>query len=248
MQVRDYISELDSARFGFKIARVNETDNFLDNGFIPSLKEQGVKLIIARIAESKIEAINLLERIGFELKDMQVTYTFDLKRQKIPGQDFAVDIVVRDAVASDVALVESIAESSFENYGHYFADKRLDREQCRQIYKDWARRSVIDMDVADKVLVADQEEQVAGFLSFKVFETENTRHAAGGLGAVSEKFRGMNIFSAILRGGLLWGREIGLDYEEHNVLVANYPVNRALARLGFHQNRSFTTLHFWMND
>jgi hypothetical protein len=45
---------------------------------------------------------------------------------------------------------------------------------------------------------------------------------------------------------LHWGKEIGLDWEEHNVIINNYPVNRSFVRSGFHIYKSFVTLHHWI--
>jgi len=157
--VTDFISPEDSLRFGFNIAKVNEVGNFRKKDFLPLLKKQGVQLIISRVNSAHIDDLNFLEDIGFRIKDMQLTYKFDLDRQKInPGIAYP-DIVVREASPVDIPSLCVISEQSFDNYGHYFADQRLDKRRCREIYSDWTRRSVLDTEVADKVFVAEYQQQ-----------------------------------------------------------------------------------------
>ena len=73
----DYISDLDTQRFGFKIARL---ENFNGNPrmIIEDFKKQGVKLVIARISTADISTINTLEDMGFEYKDIQLKYSISL--------------------------------------------------------------------------------------------------------------------------------------------------------------------------
>ena len=94
-------------------------------------------------------------------------------------------------------------------------------------------------------MVADYHGEIAGFLSFKIHTNKTDRYAAGGLGAVTPKHRDKNIFRQIAEAGLFWGKENGLDWEEHNVLITNYPVNRSFSKIGFKVFRSFVTLHYW---
>ena len=241
----NFISPLDSQRFGYTIAKVNEASHFQKKDFLPSLKEQGVQLIISRINSEHIHDINLLEDIGFRVKDMQVTYSFDLIRQQIPPANTDPAILLREAGENDIPALSVIARESFNNYGHYFANDRLDKARCREIYPDWLSRSILDRQVADKVFLGEYNGQPAGFLSFKIYETNGSKYAAGVQGAVAQHFRGKNIFSALTLKGLLWGREAGLSSEEHNVHTVNYPVNRVFSKSGFAPTRAFTTLHYW---
>ncbi len=245
--VTHFISPLDSRRFGFNIAKVNEADNFKKEGFLALLAEKEVKLIISRVDSERIDEINFLEDIGFRVKDMQVTYSFDLERHAFNPPAINPTVLVRDAKEDDIPGLQLIAEQSFDNYGHYFADARLDKTRCREIYSDWIRRSILDRQIADKVFVAEYNRQAAGFLSFKIHESNHSRYAAGVQGAVTESFRGKHIFSALTAAGLHWGAETGIKREEHNVHTTNYPVNRVFSKLGFTPVRAFTTLHYWLS-
>lgn len=243
----NYLSQIDTKRFGFNIAKINNIKIIQKDGFIQTLKLQGVKLIISRVSSENISAINNLENIGFRIKDIQSTYKFDLDRYDINTSSLNPEISIREASKDDILELSSISKISFDGYGHYFADDRLDKNQCREIYNDWIQKSVLDNNIADKVFIAIINEEIAGFLSFKIYEENKKKYGTGGIGAVSEKFRSKNVFSTLTLKGLLWGKTIGLKWEEHNVLNTNYPVNRVFSKLGFSIERSYITFHYWLD-
>lgn len=245
MKIENYLSVLDTDRFGFKVAKIDFFNDNLEQ-LIKFLKENDVKLILCRIPFENLELINNLEALGFRIKDIQVTYKFDLHKSKILDFKAPEGLVVRDFKESDISTLLEIASDSFQNYGHYANDTKLDKEKCNQIYIDWINRSCFDSNVADKVFVAEYENEVAGFLSFKTNKTEDQSYAAGGIGAVSPKFRNKSIFKALTHKGIAWGKEIGLDWEEHNVLIENYPVNRSFINYGFYPFKSFVSMHNWL--
>lgn len=243
-RVEQYISTLDSARFGFPIAKLSPVDAARPD-VLQQLAAAGVKLAIARVPTADVQAVNALEALGFRMKDVQVTHRFDLARfDGVVVQPSQGDI--RDLRPSDVEQVVRVAAESFTGYGHYAADDRLDRTRCRDAYSDWARRSCEVPGLADKVIVAEREGTIGGFLTLKVFEQDGRRYAAGGIGAVSPAYRGHRVFAAIVSRGLQWGASIGLAWEEHNALVTNYPVNASFAGLGFRIADSTVTLHAWL--
>lgn len=240
-----YISKLDTERFGFKVAKLNCFDEAIET-IISKLKENGVKLLLSRIKGNDIELLNKLEDYGFRVKDNQVTYRFDIENLSQDLISRYSNCKVREVEEKDIPSILKFTEQSFNGYGHYFADKRLDRAKCMEIYKDWIVRSCVDKKVADKVFVAEVDNEPAGYLSFKIYKELGSVYAAGGLGTVDKRFRNLSLFQAITVHGLKWGAEIGLDWEEHNVLTSNYPVNRAFSKLGFKIVSSYITLHCWL--
>lgn len=244
--VDQYISELDTQRFGFKIAKVNHYDED-PSAIIGKLKTVGVKLVISKADMTNLPLINRLEDLGFRIKDSQVTYSYDLKKLDVQLKNvFDVDTLIRTFQPEDIESVATIMQQSFQGYGHYFANDKLDKEKCLEIYKDWGVRSCLQPNMSDVVFVAEQNKEVAGILSFKKFTTEKETYAAGGIGAVNPKYRGKNIFKMLAVQGLFWGKENGLDREEHNVLTTNYSVNSSFSSVGFKVKNSFITMHCWL--
>ena len=242
----DFISELDTLRFGFTIAKVNSFEKS-PKSVINMLKDKGVKLILSKINIDNLGLINELENLGFRIKDSQVTYSFDLGKTEFDHKKhFGNNVEVREFRMQDLDYIIPIIEESFNGYGHYFADERLDKKKCLDIYKDWGKRSCTDKSVADIVFVATHEGKTIGLLSFKRFGLNDRLYAAGGLGAVVKNYRGMNVFKNLIISGLQWGLENNLDWEEHNVLTTNYAVNSSFSSVGFKIKNSFVTMHGWL--
>lgn len=235
---------MDSNRFGFKIAKVNNFEDSPDN-LVKELKGIGVKMIICKIACENLALINKLEQLNFNIMDFQVTYRYDLLKY-VYNTLIDSDIIIRIAKSTDKKALKIIALESFYQYGHYFADKRLDQAKCNEIYKDWVSRSIENPEVADIVFVAEKAKELAGFLSFKIIKNESSS-AVGVQGAVSKKFRNQNVFKLLAMQGLKWGSELKLSWEEHNVLLTNYPVNRSFLSIGFVPYKSFITMHGWLD-
>ena len=241
-----YISILDTKRFGIKVAKTDFSDLKPENA-VNSFKELGVKLILSRIDGHNITLINNLENLGFRVKDNQLTYRYDLDDSLPREVEETQKYKTREVMEKDIPQLVKFTEESFSGYGHYFADERLDKKKCIEIYKDWAYRSCTDKKVADKVFVAEFNGEAIGFLSFKIFNKDGQRFAAGGLGSVSKLLRNKSIFRAITLHGLKWGKETGLKWEEHNVLSSNFSVNRSFSKLGFRIVASHVTLHGWLD-
>ena len=245
MKLENYLSILDTERFGFKIAKINTFD-YPAAEIVAFLRANDVKLILSKVSAENLDLINELELLKFILKDIQVTYKYDLHKNILKEKTVLDNLLIREAQLSDIESLQIIANNSFLNYGHYANDNKLDKIKCRDIYSDWIKRSCEDENEANKVFVAESNGELAGFLAFKIFNHEDKRYAASTLGAVSEKFRNLNVFRILTLEALHWGKEIELDWEEHNVLATNYPVNTSFVKSCFLIYKSFITLHHWI--
>jgi hypothetical protein len=243
--IEKYLSILDTSRFGFKVAKTDFSDIEPELA-LSEFRNSDIKLVISRINGKNIGLVNKLEDLGFRVKDNQLTYKYDLNNPLPEEIEQIENYNIREAKEEDIPQLVKITEASFKGYGHYFADKRLEEKKCIEIYIDWVRRSCLDNKVADKVCVAEFEGAAVGYLTFKIFHKDNFKYAAGGLGSVSSLFRNKSLFQAITLYGLKWGKEIKLDWEEHNVLSSNCSVNRSFSKLGFRIVDSFITLHGWL--
>lgn len=244
--MEQYISTLDTQRFGFKVAKVDGNHPSLPE-LMRQFKKNDVRLVIARAKSWEIEKLNRLEGLGFRIKDTQVTYSFDLNKFNIEKFEKPKSIFIREFVLNDTASIVEIAKRSFDHYGHYAADTRLDKNECRLIYEDWALRSCTDSKISDKIFVAEFNNAIVGFLSFKTGHRNDQDFAAGVMGAVNSNFKNSGIFSALINTGLAWGKGAGLKWEEHNAITANYPVNRSFTKCGFGIVDSFITFHCWLD-
>ena len=243
--IRDFLSPLDSARFGFVVAKVDDFTTGIDP-LLDLFRANSVKLVISRVPSADISLLNELEDRGFRIKDTQLTYRYSLANKAALAPIESKDFRVRKFEPRDTDGLIRVARESFSGYGHYAADPKLDPVKCAEIYEDWARNTCRDPKVADQIIVADKDGALIGYLSFKIKSAGNEKYAAGGMGAVSNEHRSLGVFSAIVRAGLKWGEETALAWEEHNVIAANLPVNHAFIRCGFRPSHSVVTLHAWL--
>jgi hypothetical protein len=245
MQNHDFESYIDTQRFGIKTAKINNAE-FLTLKTFAFLKKNDFKLVITRVPSENIELINFLEDNGFRLKDIQLTYKFDLGKQEIKTSYLNTSIDIREGNEKDIDQLKLIAVDCFWNYGHYFADPNLNKSDCMEVYKDWTMNAVLDTNFSDKFLVAEFENKILGYLFFKLKATEKGMFSYSGLGAVSSESRGENVFSTLVIKSLEWAKSEGHLWQEHNVLNINYPVNKVFSKLGFSNYKSETTLHAWL--
>lgn len=236
-------SKIDTNRFGFRVSKTN--GELFRNISIEKSKElcSDFKLVIARVSLEDVELVNILEDIGFRIKDTQITYKHNLTNLIKDGK-ISDGITIRDFNESDTPTLVEMARNSFKGYGHYFKNHKLDKNRCLEVYEDWAYNTCTNKEFADKIIVACINNKPSGFLSFKIYDkANNEKYAAGGIGAVDVKQRGKNIFPKILKAGLEWSLINKLDWCEHNVIVNNFPVNRSMNKAGFKPTSPVITMH-----
>lgn len=241
-----FLSEIDYKRFGINIAKINEWgDN--PQELINQLRAEGIKLVISRLPTEDVQTINKLENLGFQFKDSQITYKFDIKRLHFDTIEIPPALELREVVEKDVPIIKMLAKQSFQNYGHYSNNPRLDQTKVDEIYEDWAANNYNNKQMADKFFVVASKDDIAGFLSWKLERQGNTRFLRAIIGAVSEKFRNQGIFQILVRKSLLWAKEYDLAWAEYNALSINYPVAKVYTNLGFYIAASQVTLHGWLD-
>ena len=241
MDIKEFHSVLDSVRFGYNVAKVNTFD-YPVNELINALRLNNYKLILSRVNANDINLINQLETCGFLLKDIQLTYKYECS--EILPLTLHEDILIRDARLSDKEELYQIAVNSFDGYGHYSADEKITSTQCKEIYGDWIIRSY-DNKVANNIIVAEINGEIAGFLSHKLQE-DRCRYAVAGIGAIMPKYRNRGIYRAITISGINWAIEKQCKWVEHSVLLTNPPVMRLFSKLGFKPANSAITFHKWL--
>jgi GNAT superfamily N-acetyltransferase len=234
------LSAIDRERFGIVTARDPQFTVATLPDTLRFCRENGVRLLVARCASPELLAAQAMEAAGGRLMDTLVYYVRALDRP------FAVEghqVLVRRLTDGDVEGVRQVAAASFRGYiGHYHADARLDRAKCNETYTSWAERSCTDRSVASKVLVAEHQGRVVGFLTLLERGPEEQEIILNG---VHPDFQRHGIYRGLVLEAMTLARAEGSSRLSVSTQLINVGVQKTWSRLGFELSRSYYTFHLW---
>jgi GNAT superfamily N-acetyltransferase len=237
------ISTIDEHRFGIRTARASRVSLENLSVILDFCHQNDVTLLIARCAATDIEVAQTMEQKGFLLMDTLVYYTRDLINTLVPADQGEVS--VRSVHPSEVENVKQVAARAFSGYsGHYHADKRLDHKQCDDTYSDWAVRSCVSKEIADKVLVAVQNGIIHGFLTLRL---KSSGQGTGVLFGVAPESQGRGIGRSLMIHGMQWCLSKGANRMLISTQITNYPSQKVWTRLGFEPSHAYYTFHKWFD-
>lgn len=234
-------SPLDEERFGIPSARAVAPLTAAD---IPAALEfcqaEQVKFFFARCLTSDLKAAQAMEQHGFLLMDTLLYYGRSLQ---IPFP--TSDVQVRPVVADEADGVARLATEAFRGYGgHYHADPRLDIAKCDEVYSSWAYRSCVSRQVAAEVQVAEQENQIVGFITLKL---NSPQEGEVPLYGVSPTVQGKGIGRALMIAALNWCAAQNAKRMLISTQVTNLLSQKVWLRLGFDPIHSYYTFHKWFD-
>lgn len=239
-----HLSAIDEDRFGIKTARAMGITLRDLAAVWDFCRIHEVRLLIARCPASDLAAVQEMERQGCFLTDTLVYYARNLLKSPIPTDSSAV--TVRPIQPGEEDRVRAIAAGSFKGYyGHYHADQRLDRTQCDEAYTSWAVRSCTSRDVADEVLVADDEGILLGFATLRINSPEE---GEGVLFGVAPAAQGRGIYRSFMIRSMEWFRAKGCTRQVVSTQITNIAVQKVWARVGFEPSHAYYTFHKWFEQ
>ena len=238
------ISELDSLRFGVRVARnagLSQETLAEANAFC---LRHDIDLLIARCPAEDILSMQCLEADGFRLMDTLVSWRRSLDRPA-PAESTSQEngTIVQSIGPVDEEVVCRIAAQAFQGYtGHYHADPRLDQRQASEVYISWARRCCQEPDAADLLLGAWRDGEMVGFIALKAL---GQGLCTIPLAAVAPQTQGQGVLRGLLAAAVRWLREHEYVAVEYGCVLTNIAAQKALARTGFEMCRASHTLHKW---
>lgn len=237
------LSQLDSDRFGIRVARARITSENLAD-VLDVCRDEDVSLLIARCATGDLRTVQAAEEHAFFLTDTLVYYRFDLQKRTIPQSN--TPFLLRPLRAGDEDQVQRVAAQAFQGYmGHYHADPRLDRRKCDEAYRSWAERSCVPGSAADKVLVAEYSGQIAGFGTLR---QNSPIEVEGLLFGVAPEYQGRGVCGALMISSLQWSLSQGAERMIISTQVTNVSMQKVWCRVGFEPSHSFYTFHRWFDQ
>jgi GNAT superfamily N-acetyltransferase len=237
------LSEIDTDRFGIRIARASHlTPDQLDHvlGYCGSYS---IRMLIARCSTAELALAQEMERRGFLLMDTLVYYSFDFRKKNIPSDTGMAEI--RTIRPGEEKEVRTIARESFRGYfGHYHADSALDRQACDDAYTSWAENSCVKEGFADHVLTAVSKGRLAGFATLRMNSPDE---AEGVLFGVAPFAQGAGIYRSFIVRGLEWAHQRGAVRMVVSTQITNLAVQKVWVRVGYEPSHSFYTFHKWFD-
>jgi hypothetical protein len=229
------LSPLDAKRFGVVVARAHAVSANQVPDILAFCERHDVELLIARCDEADPETLRALVDAGLTVRDTQVTY-------RAPLDAAASAPEIRTASWADRDAVAAVARRCFADFpSHYHADPRLPRRACRELYVDWALRSLASEE-GDTVFVVEHEGRIVAFSSF----TQSGDTVRWGLAATDPDARG-RYQVMILRHAMAWGRTRGAHAIETSMPAARVR-HRASLRCGLAAVGGSSTLHGWSDE
>jgi ribosomal protein S18 acetylase RimI-like enzyme len=241
------LSAIDQERFGIVTARDSDFTAETLTDALRFCRENAVQLLVARCASDDLPAAQAMEKAGGRLMDTLVYYARDLDRP-LPEQERRQQersVSLRLLRPGDASGVREVAAESFRGYGgHYHADPLLDRAKCDAVYVSWAERSCLDRAVASTVLVAEDGDRIAGFLTILERSPEEQEIILNGVDPAVQR-RG--IYRALVLAAMSHAQRNGAKRLTVSTQLTNVPVQRIWSRLGFEPLRSYYTFHLWFD-
>ncbi len=230
--------------FGLKMGNV-ELDNPILNykQFITEEKAflNDFEHLSLKIDSNNKQLFNYAIASGYYLVDTLIEYIFTKNKSILPKINHKCEL--RDYQINDLKDLKNIAKNSFE-IDRFHSDKNLSRERCDLYYEKWVENSCNGF--ADKVIVATYKDEIVGFTTGKNYENDELGHLV--LSAVSNKYRGLGIYTSMIYEGVSW---ILNDFQfKKGILVGtqlnNIAVQKAWIKLGFSVFKSTYVLHKYL--
>lgn len=235
--------DVNSQRFNKEMGNVclsNEdllNDNFNVDELIGLGKANGFTHLSVKIPTPYKTLFNSFINHGFYLTDTLVEYIFYFDGRKMP--EIKHKTIIRDFKDADINSLSVIAKDSF-TYDRYHSDPHLDDSLCDAYYEQWLYNSCYGF--ADKVIVSEYNDEVVGFTTGKADHSQEYGHLV--LSAVSDKYRGLGIYTSMIYEGVKWLETEGFKGLIVGTQINNLAVQKAWIKLGFTILDSEYVLHY----
>jgi dTDP-4-amino-4,6-dideoxy-D-galactose acyltransferase len=233
------ILDWDSDFWGLRVARVATPSDLHDlHAAVHWCAEHRVRMAHLSVAAGRLDLVDAAVRSGFDLVDVRV----ELRRSTDPRATTA-DAEVRDAQASDIAVVGDIASAAHRGT-RFSVDRHFPPGRSDELYRTWIENSIDGW--ADFVLVVDDGSGPTGYVTGHVDADRGT--GSIGLIAIAATARGAGRGRVLVEAALDRFESAGAS----NVSVATQASNVAALRLyersGFVTHDVSIGLHKWFES
>ena len=246
------VSKWDEDHFGFKMAKLDivsfpsnsvgakETLENLIDVAVNFIKLNGVKFVSSRLNGDLINAIHVLEDVGFRYYDCVIWPI--MKVQVIENKNS-----VRFYKKEDIPEILEIAKSSQYSRGHYYCDALFDKDLVDAMYIKWVESAIVNK---NQITVIEKDGKVVGFFIFKLdSELEKDtgfKYARLNLLAISKNVRGQGFGKELFRETLVLATSLGVDYIDSGYSTKNHISANLHSKNNFQSVYEEVTMHLWL--
>lgn len=239
-----FLSPDEEERFGVRTARTPLVTGETLPAVLEFCRVNQVVFLIARCPVADIRTAQAMERNGFLLMDVRLSFVRPL--DTLPPLPHLENTTIRPMHADEENQVVAVATEAFRNYAsHYHADEQLDPDRCNEVYASWASRLCKLRGASHEVLVAEVNGDIVGFAALRL---NDTVEGDGVLYGLLPTFQQKGIFRSLLARSLEWCRLQGMHQMRYTTQLVNISVQKVCTRLGFELAESDYTFHKWFDN
>jgi ribosomal protein S18 acetylase RimI-like enzyme len=239
-----HLTEADGARDS------DVLDNLLDE-VIRHAASRDTECLTCKVQSLHFAAIHALEQHGFLLMDTLLDFLFDFSRTPLESISLPKrlnGLRVRLARPQDLPDVLAFNEKAFaKHFGRYHSDPKMPPGTGTKVYDQWVRSSFGGW--ADWILIAEVDDRITGYAVWKKASALEAKHSLDiahcNLAGVHPDFSGRGIYTALAADGMRMTQSFA-RYLDGPVHVSNYPVHRALQKLGWRIAGARHSFHKWL--
>ena len=240
------LSKIDEERFGIRVAKAPEVTQDILPSIMDYCSKNAVDMLIARCPCSEQSSVQIMEQNGFLLMDTILYSKLDLLTVPPPqAPEDPAGFVVRSVRAGEADTVRTLAAECFKGYkGHYHSDPKLEPAKCEEIYPDWAYRTCISRDVADKVIVGDMGNALLGFVTLRLVDPNECYVDL--VGIVPGR-QGRGRYRSFLIHIMEWARSQEAKHLVAPVSITNVLTQNMIVHYGYRLSYSDYVFHKWFD-
>lgn len=187
-------------------------------------------VVWARLASEAGDAIRSLESKGFRYIIGLNSYTWSFK----DSSSLSANIKIRNALPEETIQIGNIGASAF-SFDRLFLDPAIENDIAVSMYRDWSVNCV--MGLCDTVLVAEINNEIAGFLSLNpdtlFSSTLGAKYYRIVLVAVSSLHRGKGVGVQLVNAAKQKSLDEGYDFLLVGTSSINLPAQNLYYKCGF---------------
>ncbi|MBI4389683.1 MAG: GNAT family N-acetyltransferase [Nitrospinae bacterium] len=240
-------SPWDSRNIGRQTARLNfliaNGDSFetqathadrLYRSLETEFRENSYRYVFSRVNASDLPAVCVLQRNGYHAVDGLLTLSYSVKRAPAI-HDGGFGMTVRKPLHEDMTAVKQIASTSFV-YDRFHSDPEIHDSAADQLHANWIEDSFAK-NADDRVLIAEKDGKVLGFISYSVSEKCDRELGLRILNIIllasHRESRNKNVAKALTLKVLELARQDHFDFVHVGTQLRNIKATNLYLKLGF---------------